>query len=204
MSTKTSFSKGTQTRQMILSHAAARASRLGLEGLSIGQLAAELNLSKSGLFGHFKSKEELQIQVLETISQQFSAEVIRPALQQPRGVPRLTALFENWLAWSHSNQGERNGCPFMAAAMEFDDRLGPVRDRLVEIQQRWIGVMEKTIELSQDAGAFKADLNPAEVVQAFYSMILGLHFYHRLLRDPEAENRARKSFQDFIQRLQED
>lgn len=198
------ITKGTMTRQLILAHAAARASRVGLEGLSIGQLAAELKLSKSGLFGHFRSKEELQIQVLDTISDQFSAEVIRPALQQPRGVPRLRALFENWLAWSHTPDGERNGCPFLAAAMEFDDRQGPVRDKLVEIQRRWISVMEKTVAFGQQAGAFRADLEPAAAVQEFYSIILGLHLYHRLLRDPHAEARARQQFQAFVQRLQED
>lgn len=198
---KATLSKGNATRQAILTHAANCASRVGLEGLSIGQLAAELGMSKSGLFGHFKSKEELQIQVLETISEQYSTEVIRPALQQPRGEARLRALFENWLAWALAPHGEREGCPFLAAGMEFDDRSGPVRDKLVEIQQRYIGVLEKTIVLGIEAGRFKTRRDPASLVQALYGIVLAFHFYHRLLRDPQAESRARKSFETYLSLL---
>ena len=196
------MSKGIQTRHLILSHAASRASSLGLEALSIGQLATELGLSKSGLFGHFKSKEELQIQVLETISEQFSQAVIRPALQLPRGPERLRDLFERWLAWGLAPAGERAGCPLMAAAMEFDDRPGPVRDCLITIQQRWIAVLEKTILLGQQAGAFKPELAPTALVQDLYGIVLSCHFYHRLIGDKAAESRARKSFDDFLDLIQ--
>ena len=198
------MSKGKQTRLMILEHAAARASRLGLEGLSIGQLATELSLSKSGLFGHFRSKEELQIQVLETISDQFSTQVVRPALRLPRGVMRLSALFENWLDWAMAPHGLREGCPLLAATIELDDQPGPVRDKLLEVQQRWIGVLEKTILLGQEAGVIKPDADPKALVQDIYGILLSLHFYHRLLRDPQAEARARKSFQNLIQGIRED
>lgn len=193
------MSKGQQTRQLILSHAAAQASRIGLEGLSIGQLASELQLSKSGLFGHFRSKEDLQIQVLETLSEQFSAAVIRPALRLPRGKLRLRALFELWLDWALGKQ--LHGCPFVAAAIEFDDRQGPVRDKLVNIQASWIQVLETTVELGQQAGEFKPDQDPKSLVQALYGFMLSFHFYHRLLKDPQAEARTRKSFEVFLSHL---
>src|SRR3954470_4749744 len=119
--------KGEATRQAILDHAAAQASRIGLRGLSIGQLAEELALSKSGLFAHFQSKEALQVQVLEHAAANFVDRVVRPALAAPRGIPRLRALFEGWLAWGDS---QASGCIFVAAAAELDDQPGPARDRL--------------------------------------------------------------------------
>lgn len=194
------MSKGQHTRQLILAHAAQQASRIGLDGLSIGQLAGDLQLSKSGLFAHFRSKEELQIQVLETISAQFSAEVIRPALKAPRGVARLEALFEHWRHWAAGNQ-ERDGCPFVAASMELDDRHGPVREALVAIQTRWIEVLERTVRLGQESGSLASSRSPAEVAQALQGIMLAFHFYHRLLRDPDAENRARHNFAHLLQSL---
>lgn len=194
------MSKGVQTRQLILEHAAASASRLGLEGLSIGQLAGELQMSKSGLFGHFRSKEELQIQVLETLSIQFTREVIKPALKLPRGEARLRSIFEHWVAWGLS-ANHRHGCPFMAAAMEFDDRPGLVRDKLVETQNRLIHTLKTTIELSQQAGVFRADLDPEQLVQELYGIMLSAQFYHRLLQDPRAIERAKNSFEAFVKRL---
>lgn len=195
-----SMSKGVQTRQLILEHAAASASRLGLEGLSIGQLATELQMSKSGLFGHFRSKEELQIQVLETLSEQFTKEVIRPALQLSRGEARLRSIFEHWLAWGLSKD-RRQGCPFMAAAMEFDDRPGAVRDKLVATQKQLIHTLETTIKLAQEVGAFNSEGVPAQLVQELYGIMLSAHFYHRLLQDPAAADRARTAFETFLKRL---
>ncbi len=195
-----SMSKGVQTRQIILEHAAASASRLGLEGLSIGQLATELQMSKSGLFGHFRSKEELQIQVLDTLSDQFTKEVIRPALTLSRGEARLRSIFEHWLAWGLSKD-RRHGCPFMAAAMEFDDRPGAVRDKLVATQKQLIHTLETTIKLAQEVGAFKADGIPAQLVQELYGIMLSAHFYHRLLQDQAAADRARAAFETFLKRL---
>lgn len=196
------MNKGQQTRQMILEHAVNRASRLGLEGLSIGQLATELNLSKSGVFGHFRSKEDLQLQVLETVSQQFTESVIRPALKQARGVDRLRALFINWLNWAQAKNHERNGCPFMAAAMEFDDQEGPVREKLVAIQQQWIAILERTVSLGQEKGCFQQQLSAPQVVQEIYGLLLGFHLYQRLLRDPHAEQRTLNCFEDLLARLE--
>ena len=120
--------KGEQTREAILVHALRLATRVGFEGLTIGQLADDLKLSKSGLFAHFKSKENLQLQVPEMASRRFVDAVVKPALAAPRGEARVRALFERWLAWETS-PSLPGGCPFVAAATELDDRPGPARDR---------------------------------------------------------------------------
>ena len=119
--------RGTRTREAILARAVAVASEQGLEGLSIGALADDLGMSKSGLFAHFRSKEGLQIAILEMAGARMVDEVVRPALAAPRGEPRVRALFDRWLAWEQS-PSLPGGCPFMAASFELDDRPGPVRD----------------------------------------------------------------------------
>ena len=121
------MSRGTQTRSDILSHALNHASRIGLSGLSIGTLARDVGMSKSGLFAHFGSKEELQRAVLESAAERFVAEIILPAIKQPRGLPRVRALFENWVVWSQSSKRE-GGCLFVSGSSEFDDRPGVVRE----------------------------------------------------------------------------
>src|SRR5215470_15929106 len=137
-------SKGEATRAAILDHAVQLASRVGLSGLSIGRLAKDLRLSKSGLFAHFQSKEALQVQVLETAAAQFIDAVLRPALAAPRGEPRLRALFTRWLEWSRS-QRMPGGCLFVAAAVEFDDRPGAVREKLVSLQKDFLELMANVV-----------------------------------------------------------
>ena len=198
---KTKVKKGTATRTLILEHAVARASEVGLEGLSIGQLARELQLSKSGLFGHFDSKADLQVQILDKVTELFSRTVIKPALQEARGVPRLRKLFQNWLHWAASKDSDRKGCPYMAAAMEFDDKPGAVRDTLVQAQAQLIQILQRTIQLGQEAGAFDPHYDPAAGAQEMYGFILSFHFYKRLMRDPAAEGRAQQNFERFLQRL---
>ncbi|PIQ24043.1 TetR family transcriptional regulator [bacterium (Candidatus Blackallbacteria) CG17_big_fil_post_rev_8_21_14_2_50_48_46] len=194
--------KGNLTRNNILEKASSLATRVGLDGLSIGQLAGELQMSKSGLFAHFGSKEELQIQVLQAASERFTDSVVKPALKRERGKPRLQALFENWLEWGLSEPQTRSGCLFVAAAIELDDQPGPVRDELVKIQARWIETLERTLELGQISGQFQAALNPAEAVQELYGILLSAHFYVRLMGQPEALKRARHLFYAFLERIQ--
>src|SRR5436853_7635330 len=117
------MTKGADTRQRILDNAFRLAARDGLGGVSLGSLAGDIGLSKSGLFAHFRSKEELQLEMLRTASMQFIENVMVPALRKPRGVPRLRAMFDNWLEWATAQQG---GCIFVAASVELDDRPGPV------------------------------------------------------------------------------
>src|SRR5262245_53191759 len=104
--------KGEATKTTILNHAVKLASSIGLSGLSIGRLAEDLKLSKSGLFGHFQSKETLQVQVLQSAAQLFASHVSKPAVKEPRGVPRLRSLFEHWLDWGLNERSTGSGCVF--------------------------------------------------------------------------------------------
>jgi AcrR family transcriptional regulator len=190
--------KGETTRAAILEHAARLARRVGLEGLSIGRLAKDLHLSKSGLFAHFRSKESLQIQVLDTAAGQFVATVIRPALARPRGEPRLTGLFEAWLDWARS-QKTPGGCLFVAAAVELDDRPGPVRRRLVRLQREWLGVLARVAQTAIGEGYFGEDVDAEQFAHDLYGVMLGYHHASRLLKDPRAERRATNAFERLLE-----
>lgn len=189
--------KGADTRQAVLERAVALASKVGLGGLTIGTLADDLKLSKSGLFGHFRSKEALQIQVLNHAAERFVDAVIRPALAEPRGRPRLRALFEHWLEWAHSSPMP-GGCLFVAASTELDDRTGPVRDRLQQLQRDWLGVIATSYGKGVEEGQFPADADPDQFAHDMYGVMLAYHHAHRLLRDPKAEAHARHAFEALI------
>ncbi len=193
--------KGPSTRQAILTHATGLASQVGLSGLTIGTLADELELSKSGLFAHFKSKEALQIQVLEHAAASFVHSVVRPSLQEPRGEPRMRSLFERWLAWAR-DRTLPGGCVFVAASSELDDRPGPVRDRLVSLQREWLGVLILSFQNGVEAGRFRADGDPEQFAQDLYGIMLAYHHQSRLMNDPEAETRARRGFERLLRHAQ--
>ncbi|MBJ6760442.1 TetR/AcrR family transcriptional regulator [Myxococcaceae bacterium JPH2] len=187
--------KGELTHQAILERAVRVASRVGLQGLSIGGLADELNLSKSGLFAHFRSKVSLQVEVLEAASARFTERVIRPALTQPRGEPRVRALFENWLTnWARDEELE-GGCLFVAAAVELDDSPGPARDRLVQTQRDWLDCLAQAARIAVAEGHFRADTDVDQFAHDEYAVFLGYHHAARLLRDPRGEARARRAFE---------
>lgn len=190
-------SKGADTRHTVLERAVALASRVGLGGLTIGTLADELKLSKSGLFGHFRSKEALQIQVLEHAAAGFVEIVVRPALSQSRGVPRVRALFDRWLEWTQSGPMP-GGCLFVAAATELDDRPGPVRDRLRQLQRDWLGVIATSFRKGIEEGHFRRDADPDQFAQDLYGVALAYHHAHRLLQDPRAAARARYAFEALL------
>jgi AcrR family transcriptional regulator len=189
--------KGELTRHAILDHAAGLASKVGLEGLTIGALATDLELSKSGLFAHFHSKEALQLQVLEHAAAVFVERVVRPSLAEPRGEPRMRALFERWLEWSQSSPLP-GGCLFVQATVELDDRPGPVRDSLVQFQKQWLGVLSTSMELGIAAGAFHSVADPEQFAHDVYGVMLAYHHASRLLRDPRAEARARRAFEALL------
>jgi AcrR family transcriptional regulator len=188
--------KGDLTRQSILHKASALASRVGLEGVTIGRLAEELGLSKSGLFAHFRSKEALQEQVLQYASERFIEAVALPAISAPRGEPRVRALFEGWLHWARTGT-MRAGCVFVAASTEFDDQPGPVRDRLVRLQKDWLEFMAQAYRLAQAEGHFQAG-DPEQFAQDLHGTLLAYHHAARLLRDPKAESRARAAFEALV------
>jgi AcrR family transcriptional regulator len=183
--------KGDLTKQAILEHATELASQVGLTGLTIGRLADDLALSKSGLFRHFQSKEALQVQVLEHGAARFVEEVLTPALATPPGQARLRAVFEMWRAW---DAGLAGGCVFVAASSELDDRPGPVRDRLVELQRQWVQSLAHSFRRAADVGEVRADADPEQFAQDMYGIMLAWHHHARLLGDPEAERRARRAF----------
>ncbi len=189
--------KGADTRQAVLEHAVSRASRVGLGGLTIGTLAEDLQLSKSGLFGHFRSKEALQIQVLNHAAERFVEAVVRPALAQPRGEPRVRSLFHRWLDWARSSPMP-GGCLFVAAATELDDKEGPVRDRLQQLQREWLGVIATSYRKGIEEGHFPKEADPDQFAHDLYGVMLAYHHAHRLLRDPKAEARARHAFQALL------
>lgn len=187
------MSKGAETRSTILDEALAAASRIGLEGLSIGALARQVGMSKSGLFAHFESKEELQLQVLEASVERFVEQVVAPALRAPRGEPRIRALFERWLVWD-DDPAMPGGCVFMQLANEQDARPGPLRDRLAAAQADWLDALSTAARIAVEEGHFRADLGLRQFAYDLYSVLLAYHHFHRLLRDPEAEIRARRAF----------
>jgi AcrR family transcriptional regulator len=187
-------SKGQATRQHILDHALGLATVVGLDGLTIGRLAEELELSKSGLFAHFGSKEALQVAVIEEAGRQFVQEVMVPALREPRGEPRVRTLFERWLVW-----GERpGGCFFISATAELDDRPGPARDALVRIQKDWLAALATAVRLGVEEGHFRADLDIKQLAFESYSLMLGCHLFARFLRDRSAVARTRKGFETLL------
>src|SRR5262245_47070814 len=152
------MSKGEQTRAAILDAALAQASESGFESLTIGALAERAGLSKSGLFAHFGSREELQIAAIEAAAARFTETVFVPALKARRGLPRLRALFENWLDWT-TRSGLTHGCPMQAAAVEFDDRPGPVRDAVVEHYARLERELGRAVQIAMDQRHLRTDLD---------------------------------------------
>lgn len=189
--------KGEQTRDAILERAIRLASQVGLEGLTIGRLAGALDLSKSGLFAHFASKEALQVQTLERAGEQFVEVVVRPALAEPRGEPRLRALFERWLRWPELVP-QPGGCLFVQAAAELDDRPGPARDLLVALQREWLAALATAVRSARAEGHFRRDVDPEQVAFELLGIMLSTHHAARLLRDPKAAARARRAFERLL------
>ena len=186
------MAKGPQTRDRILDTAFRLAARDGLEGLSLSALAAEIGLSKSGLFAHFTSKEELQLEMLRVASERFMEEVMAPAFKQPRGLPRLRALFEGWRRWA-TDPSLPGGCIFVAAAAELDDRDGPVRAFVVSQQRELLQAIARTARICVEEGHFRRDLDVEQLAFEVLAIYLAFHHAHRLLRDPRADQRARRS-----------
>ncbi len=181
------MTKGQDTKERILDEALDLVSTVGIEGLSIGELAKATEMSKSGLFAHFNSKEDLQLEVLRTGTTHFIETVVSPALREPRGEPRVRALFERWLAWETLRAG---GCPFMAATFELDDRPGRLRDALETTQRQWIDTLTTAILIAMDEGHFHSEIDADQLAYEIYGVFMAFHLYHRLLRDPDARRRA--------------
>jgi AcrR family transcriptional regulator len=187
-------SKGEETRQAILAKAFSLATVSGVSGLSIGRLAEETGLSKSGLFAHFGSKEALEVAVVEEASRQFIQEVLVPALREPRGEPRLRALFERWMMWG----ARPGGCFFVGASTELDDRPGPPRDALVRAQKDWVDELAKATRIAVSEGHFHAKVDPDQFAFELYSIMLGAHLFTRFLREPGTSGRTAEAFERLV------
>ena len=172
---------------------------LGLEGLTIGRLATQTGMSKSGLFGHFGSKEALQFAVLETIAKDFSLKVISPALKEPTGETRLRKLFSNWMEWANDEKQE-GGCRLMGASVELNARPGELRDYLAEQQIEWIDCIRRMAQKAVSESIFRVGLDTRQFAFEFHSIGLGLNFSLRLLRDPAALSRSQVAFDSLIQK----
>jgi len=188
--------KGQQTRAAILDAALALASHIGLEGLSIGALAEVTGMSKSGVFAHFGSREELQISVVREYHAKFEDEVFRPAMGAPRGLPRLRALFDRWVR--RVSVEIDSGCIYISGAVEFDDRPGPVRDALVTMVQTWQDALERAIRAAVEAGHRRAATDAGQLLFEIHGLILALHHDARFLRHAGAEERARIAFERLL------
>lgn len=182
--------RGLRTREVILARAVDVASVQGLEGLTVGSLAEELLMSKSGLFAHFGSKEELQLATVEKARQMFIEQVTRPALTARKGMPRLWKIIDLWLALVERNVF-KGGCFFSAASFEFDSRRGVVRDRIAAIMHEWIGVITRAVYEAQKAGHLDPKVDPTRLAFEVHAIALGGHWAYQLLNDRQAYSRAR-------------
>jgi AcrR family transcriptional regulator len=166
---------------------------MGLEGLSIGALAEIMQMSKSGVFAHFGSREELQISVVREYHARFEDEVFHPALREPRGLPRLRAMFERWI--KRVSVEIDSGCIYISGAVEFDDRPGPVRDALASMVRAWHAALERAIRVAVAEAHLKPETDVMQLLFELHGLILALHHDARFLRLPGALDRARCAFE---------
>lgn len=193
-------SKGDQTHAAILDAALGLASHVGLEGLSIGALAEVARMSKSGVFAHFGSREELQIAVVREYHARFEQEVFFPALRTRRGLPRLRALFERWVR--RVSVELDSGCIYISGAVDFDDRPGPVRDALASMVGAWQAALERAIRIAVDEGHLAADTDAQQMLFEIHGLILALHHDARFLRNAGVLERARRGFERVLAHYQ--
>ncbi len=190
--------KGQQTKAAIVDAALGLATQIGLEGLSIGALAEVMRMSKSGVFAHFGSREELQISVIREYYTRFEEEVFYPALEHSKGMPRLKALFKNWM--NRTSVEIDSGCLFISGAVEFDDRPGPVRDALAGSVKTWLAAMHRAVVQTKEAGHLRRDVDEQQMSFEIHGLILALHYEARFLKTPGSVSRANTGFANILAR----
>jgi AcrR family transcriptional regulator len=188
--------KGEQTRASILDAALDMASRDGLEGLTIGSLAERMGMSKSGVFAHFGSREDLQIDVLKLYHHQFEQEVFFPSMREPRGLPRLQSLFRRWV--ERVSREIASGCIYISGAVEYDDRPGPIRDHLAGMVQTWQRSLQRAARQAIDEGHLLPGTDAEQLVFEMYGLVLALHHDARFLKSPGSAGRAQAGFARLI------
>jgi AcrR family transcriptional regulator len=180
------MAKGEDTKLIVLEAGLDMASQLGLECVTIGNLAKTTNMSKSGVFAHFQSKENLQIEILHYAARLFSEGVIIPALKIKAGTPRIRSLVDNWIQWASELTG---GCIFVSASADFSDRPGKVKDVLLHQQKEWINCLKRIAQSAVQVGDFRRDIDDDQFAFDLYSLLLGFHLYYNLLDDAEIRKR---------------
>lgn len=190
--------KGQQTKAAIIDAALRLATQVGLEGLSIGALAELMHMSKSGVFAHFGSREDLQISVVHEYFHQFEQEVFYPALALPRGLPRVEALFANWM--KRVAVEIQSGCIFISGAVEFDDRPGPVRDALSTSVKTWLAAMHRAVMQAREQGHLSPGADAEQMAFEIHGLILALHYEARFLNNPGSVARANTGFAHILSR----
>lgn len=192
--------KGELTRAAILDVALDLASRDGLEGLTIGLLADRMNMSKSGVFAHFGSREDLQIEVLKLYHQQFEQEVFYPSMKEARGLPRLQGMFSRWI--KRVTVEIASGCIYISGAAEYDDRPGAIREELVGMVLAWQDALYRCIRQATELGHLRADTDPQQIVFDMYGLILALHHDARFIKRAGSVDRAYAGFERLLQSYQ--
>jgi AcrR family transcriptional regulator len=188
------LARGEATKKAILEHATGLARVVGLKALTIGTLAGVTGLSKSGLFAHFGSKEALQVEVVQAEAQNFLVDVVMPALRQPRGEPRIRAMFEGFLQWAQ----REGGCFFTMASAELDDDPVPARHTLAQAQRDWIDTVATAAQIAIAEGHFRGDLDVRQFAYHFESLLLGYHHFLRLLNDADTAELSRSAFESLL------
>jgi AcrR family transcriptional regulator len=189
--------KSELTRAAIVGAALDLASAEGLEAITLQAVADRIGLSKSGVFSRVGSREALQKAVIEEFGRRFIADVFVPAMQLPKGLPRLDEIMQRWIARTRDVEA-KNGCIYSAGAFELDDREGPLRDMLHSEVTRWRAALRRTVLQAVDAGHLKRDTDPEQLVGEACSIVLGLVHDARFLRDPRAAERTQASWQRLL------
>lgn len=174
-------------------------SQSGLAGVTLGVLAAQVGMSKSGLFAHFRSKEEVQISLLGHMAEFATANIVQPAMTAEEGLPRLQALVHNWLGWAQ-RAGLPGGCPVAAGLFEFDDVEGPVRAKILAMESEWRGLLSLLVQQSIAQEHLRQDLDVEQFVWELCGIYLSHHAAHRFLRAVDADSRANTAFEALLER----
>src|SRR5579863_1129746 len=187
------------TRERILERGLALMSQAGLAGVTLGVLADQVGMSKSGLFAHFRSKEDVQVELLTHTAEFAEARVVAPSMTVSEGLPRLRALIRNWFGWAQ-RAGLPGGCPVAAGLFEFDDIEGPVRDKILELEARWRSLVTELVRHAVELGHLRKDLEVDQFVWELSGIYLGHHAAHRFLRAADADPRAQTAVESLIDR----
>jgi len=187
------------THDRILEQGLALMSQSGLAGVTLGVLAEQVGMSKSGLFAHFRSKAEVQIGLLQYTAQFATAQVVQPAMNADEGLPRLKALVRHWFGWAQ-RAGLPGGCPVAAGLFEFDDVEGTVRNEILAMESQWRGLLKQLVQQAIERGHLRQDLDVEQFIWELCSIYLGHHAAHRFLRAADADRRANIAFQALLDR----